>query len=193
MGFPSMEKGPEVQGTTCSSSVGDKMRYQIALLIAVMGICISGSGIIGGGGAEYARSHSRPDQFLHFDGYGEIPFAEEKVRLDNFGEAILASPDARNFVVIYGGKQGNDKTVKCRTCRALRYLLEEKHVPPARLAAVVINGEYNKELTTELWRTPIEYDGDMAGGHPDVPENQIEYIKGTEVLSGCGAVPGNCR
>jgi hypothetical protein len=167
------------------------MRYQIPLLIVALGIFTSSIYIIGGVKIEYAKSGVRPDQFLHFDTYGDIAFAEEKVRLDNFGEAIMAAPDARNFVVVYGGKPGNAKTVKFRACRSLLYLLEEKHVAPDRLTAVVINGEYGKELTTELWRTPIEFDGDMVGGHSDVPKSEIENIRGTDILRGCGAVSKN--
>ena len=82
------------------------------------------------------------------DVYGDIPFKEEKTRLDVLASQLQAKPDTRGYIIVYAGRRARVSEAQSRAERAKAYLVESG-IDPLRLYA--IDGGYRRELTVEIW------------------------------------------
>lgn len=87
------------------------------------------------------------------DVYGDVPFEDEKLHLDNFAVHLKEQPELKGYIVIDPGAQTTDSEVKSRGERAQRYLVNEYNVDVKRIN--VVRGERRETLTTRLYLAPI--------------------------------------
>lgn len=87
-----------------------------------------------------------------FDQYGNIPFEDEKARLDNFAIQILNEPDARGYLIAYGGRITYPGEAVKRADRAKAYITGRSNFMDDRVTT--IDGGYREDATVELWILP---------------------------------------
>jgi hypothetical protein len=108
------------------------------------------------------------------DQYGNIPFEDEKARLDNFAIELLNDPTSQGYLICYGGKVGFAGEAWARCKRAKNYIANVRGIASSRL--VTLNGGYKEDLSAELWVVP-------AGAKPPTPSptvdpKDVQFIKG---------------
>lgn len=88
------------------------------------------------------------------DEYGNLKFADEQARLDNFGIEVQNLPEHVGYIVGYGGRRSRRGEAARRIARAKRYLVTVRAIPAEQL--VTIDGGYREELSVELRIRPKE-------------------------------------
>jgi hypothetical protein len=86
------------------------------------------------------------------DEYGNISWADERARLDNFAIELMNSPDALGHVTCYGGRVGRRGEARRRCERARNYVTGYRHIDASRV--VTVDGGYREDLTVVLWIVP---------------------------------------
>lgn len=82
-----------------------------------------------------------------FDEYGDLPFAEEKQRLDYFAQELKSVPSEPGYIIEYRSKRPRLKPLS-RAKRARHYLVKTKGIESKRL--FIVDGGYRKEFKLEL-------------------------------------------
>lgn len=83
------------------------------------------------------------------DMYGDIPFEDEKARLDILASQLQMKPDTRGYIIVYAGQRARVSEAQSRAERAKAYLISQRGIDPNRVFAV--DGGYRRELTVEIW------------------------------------------
>jgi hypothetical protein len=83
------------------------------------------------------------------DMYGDIPFKEEKVRLDILASWMREEPDIRGYIIVYAGRRACAGEAQARAKRAKTYLVGERGIKADRIMAV--DGGYREGLEVEIW------------------------------------------
>jgi hypothetical protein len=114
-----------------------------------------------------------------FDEFGDINCEDEYARLDNFAIQLQQMPNAKGYMIFYGGRRfrGRLPRVGEATARAARmkpYLVNRRGIPVDQV--VVINGGYEESFTVELWIVPPG--ATAPTGHGRVPASEIKFRKG---------------
>ena len=86
-----------------------------------------------------------------FDEWGDIPFSEEKARLDNAAIQWQGQPRYIIYLVIYAGQRACIGEAKARGERAKNHLVK-RHVLADHV--VWVDGGWKKEVSTEVWMWP---------------------------------------
>ena len=107
-----------------------------------------------------------------FDEYGDIPFADEKARLDNFAIELQNDPTAQGYLICYGGRRAYEGEAQRRGKTAKDYLVKERGIEKARL--VVIDGGYREERAVELFVVPSGASPPAAS--PTVDPKEVEIL-----------------
>ncbi|MFN2415665.1 MAG: hypothetical protein ABR603_11010 [Pyrinomonadaceae bacterium] len=115
-----------------------------------------------------------PSPTRGIDEYGNIPFEDEKARLDNFAIELQNDPTAKDHVTCYGGRVGRAGAARRRCERAKRYLVGHRRIPAAQIVAV--DGGYREDLTVTLWivpegATPVQ-------PTPTVDPREVRFVRG---------------
>jgi hypothetical protein len=88
-----------------------------------------------------------------FDKYSDIPFSDEKARLDNFANHLQQNePEFKGYIIVYAGPRARAGTAQARAKRAKDYLLKVRGIEPARI--VTIEGGNRDRLEVELYALP---------------------------------------
>lgn len=116
-----------------------------------------------------------------FDEFGDLKCEDEQARLDNFAIQLLNQPNARGYMIFYGGRLFRGRLPKrgeaaARAARMKPYLVNHRKVPAKQV--VVIDGGYAEEWFTELWIVP-------AGATPPAPYSPVQA---SEIRFGKGKV-----
>ena len=90
------------------------------------------------------------------DYYPPIRLNDEKARLDNFAIQLQNEPNAKGYVVVYGGTKANSAEKQKRMGRAYDYLVHTRGISTDRL--VMMEGGTRDVTTTELWIVPLGAD-----------------------------------
>ena len=90
------------------------------------------------------------------DYYPPIRLNDEKARLDNFAIQLQNEPNAKGYVVVYGGIKANSAEKQKRIRRASDYLINTRGISADRL--VTMEGGTRDVTTTELWIVPLGAD-----------------------------------
>jgi hypothetical protein len=98
-----------------------------------------------------------------FDRYGDLAFADEKKRLDNFAEQLKNEPSSQAYIIVYGKQGARIGEAQVRADRARQYLIDKLGIGRERI--VTVDGGIHVRFTLELWITP-------EGGVPPQPEDQ---------------------
>lgn len=112
-----------------------------------------------------AQAGPAPSEARKFDEFGDVGCEDEKARLDNFANELQSNPDARGYIVFYGGKRQLNPArrnsnpalprrgeAEARAARLKPYLNDSRGVDANRI--VVVNGGYRDQWTAELWIGP---------------------------------------
>lgn len=87
--------------------------------------------------------------------HDEFPFIQRddaKARLDNFVIQLQQQPDAKGYVIVYGGRTSPAGQADRLGTFARDYLVNERSFDPNRL--IIMNGGYREADTFELWLVP---------------------------------------
>jgi len=87
---------------------------------------------------------------LPFDQFPDIQRNDEKARLDNFAIQLQGEPDARGYIIVYGG--GNSKAARDRAIRMRGYLVNTRNLDSSRIVTLI--GNPRGDLKIELWIVP---------------------------------------
>lgn len=90
------------------------------------------------------------------DYYPPIRLNDEKARLDNFAIQLQNDPNAKGYVVVYGGAKAKPAEKQGRLKRALDYLTNTRGISRDRI--VTMEGGVRDVTTTELWLVPLGAD-----------------------------------
>ena len=109
---------------------------------------------------------------LAFDQYGDLRFADEKSRLDNFAIQLMNEENAIGHIIVYAGRKATVAEARLRANRARDYLINVRKINPERVKAV--DGGYREDLSVHLYIAPPD-----AGPPPVMPTidpSQVEII-----------------
>ncbi|MCA1601990.1 MAG: hypothetical protein LC776_10240, partial [Acidobacteria bacterium] len=88
-----------------------------------------------------------------FDEYSNIPFSDEKARLDNFAIYLQKDePAFKGYVIVYAGRSTRSGGAQARAKRAKDYLVKVRGIEAARI--VTIDGGCRDQLEVELYALP---------------------------------------
>ena len=104
----------------------------------------------------------RPTQA--FDRYGNIRWADEKLRLDNFAIQLLQDENYLGYIWVLQGPEMCPGEAEARAIRAKNYLVNYRHAPWNRV--VWLTG-YHREPETVFWVVPR----DKASSAP-IPDSE---------------------
>ena len=107
-----------------------------------------------------------------FDEYGNIPFKDEKARLDNVAIQAQSEPKMRVYLVAYGGRRARRGEATARAARAKKYLVEKNALGEERV--VTIDGGYREDPAVEVWILPS--DVLPPGPSPTLQPEDVEII-----------------
>jgi hypothetical protein len=99
------------------------------------------------------------------DEYGDIPFEDEKARLDNFAIELQNDPTATGYLVCYGGRVGYEGEAQSRCNRARDYISNMRGIGVDRL--VTVDGGFKESLSVYLWVVP-------SGATPPAPRPTVD-------------------
>lgn len=99
-----------------------------------------------------ASSDALADQLRKFDEYADLPFSEEKARLDNFGAALREVPEGVGWYIIFTGKVSCVGEARLRAVRAKNYLVKKYGIRSDRI--IWVDEGYQDTFLVELWITP---------------------------------------
>jgi len=92
------------------------------------------------------------DDFRKFDEWGDLPFSNEKARLDNIAIQWHNEPSTIVYLIIFAGRTACVGEAKARGARAKNYLVGKRRVQARHV--VVIDGGYKESVLTEVWFLP---------------------------------------
>lgn len=84
-----------------------------------------------------------------FDEYQNLPFEDEKARLDNFAIQLQSEPDSAGYIIVYAGRRARIGEAKEVGERAKRYLVKTRKIKARRV--ITFDGGHREQLTTELY------------------------------------------
>ena len=87
-----------------------------------------------------------------FDEYGNLPFSDEKARLDNFVIQLLNEEGSVGYIIAYAGRKAVVAEAQLRANRARDYLINVRQINPERLKA--LDGGHREDLTVQLSIVP---------------------------------------
>ncbi|HKQ99332.1 MAG TPA: hypothetical protein VJT09_01590 [Pyrinomonadaceae bacterium] len=90
------------------------------------------------------------------DFYPPIRLNDEKARLDNFAIQLQNDPNAKGYIVVFGGAKAGYAEKQKRIKRAYDYLVNARGISADRL--VTLEGGTRDVTTTELWIVPLGAD-----------------------------------
>jgi hypothetical protein len=112
-----------------------------------------------------------------FDEYFDIPFSEEKGRLDYFATGLLErqrnESEAKGYIIAYAGRGAHIGEARIRAERAKSYLVNERGMKAKDIEA--IDGGYRETATVELWIRPNG--GSTPKASPTVAPSEVRIIK----------------
>jgi hypothetical protein len=128
-----------------------------------------------------AQTGTAPSEARMLDEFGDVNCEDEKARLDNFANELQNAPEARGYIVFYGGKRHQSPTrhnsrlalprrgeAEARAARLKPYMNDNRGIDAKRI--VVVNGGYREQWAAELWIVP-------KGANPPAPTPTIKPQK----------------
>lgn len=122
--------------------------------------------------ADERRESVTPGPDTHFDQYGDLCWADEKIRLDNFAIALRQNPDWVGYIVVYAGRRSCAGEALYRAGRAKRWVMR-RGIEPRRI--IVKDGGYSEEVTTIL--QPLPRSKPEYSPVPGLQQSEVEVLK----------------
>ncbi len=121
-------------------------------------------------------SNAHADIARKFDEYTDLPFSDEKARLDNWGIQLkMEQPDMIGWYLIFAGSKSCPGEARRRAIRAKNYLVKKRGIPADRV--IWVDEGYREELTVELWIWPRRYGKREPTNSPTVNKNEVQNCK----------------
>jgi hypothetical protein len=108
-----------------------------------------------GGAQEQANVESPQINDYKFDEWDDIPFDDEKVRLDFIAQALQLAPEKIVYMEINAGKRACVGEAQARAVRAQNYLVRQKKINADRIKWR--DGGYREEVTIMVWLVPPDW------------------------------------
>lgn len=121
-------------------------------------------------------SNALADVFRKFDEYADLPFSEERARLDNLGIQLQREPELVAWYIIFAGTKSCAGEVRRRAIRAKNYIVKRYGIQADRV--IWADEGYRDDLLVEIWVMP------RSVGKP-YPSNVSIYSKDALVLRNC--------
>ncbi|MBA2732742.1 MAG: hypothetical protein H0U54_07600 [Acidobacteria bacterium] len=99
-----------------------------------------------------AFSNTLADSARKFDEYADLPFSEERARLDNLGIQLKMMPDEVGWYFIFAGSKSCPGEARRRAIRAKNYIVKKHGIRADRV--IWVDEGYREELTVEMWIWP---------------------------------------
>jgi hypothetical protein len=109
-----------------------------------------------------------------FDEYSNIPFSDERARLDNFAFYVQQEQETIGYIIAYAGRRARAGEARARAERAKNYLVNKRGINAERI--VTIDGGHREELMVELYLVPRGMAGPSAT--PTVDPSEVQIIRG---------------
>jgi hypothetical protein len=114
--------------------------------------------------------------FFPMDEYGNIPYEDEKARLDNLAIELRNAPQLRGVITVYGGRRGRAGEARLRAERARNYLVRVRGIEAGRIVAV--DGGHREDLTVVLNLQPIGHETlNRISAYPTVAPEEVQIIE----------------
>jgi hypothetical protein len=137
--------------------------------------------------AARGQQTSSPKPIRDLDEYGDVSCADERAQLNYFAVQIRKIPDAKLYIIYYGGKYPILRTAEfegrrlpkrgeadARVARMKSWLVDRHKLPPSRI--VMINGGFKEWFSWQIW---IVEKGDNAPTpSPGFPVKEIKFGSG---------------
>ena len=107
-----------------------------------------------------------------FDEYGDIRFADEKARLDNFAIQLMNEENAVGHIIVYAGRKATVAEAQVRANRARDYLISVRKISPDKIK--VVNGGYREDPSVQLYIRSA--DAGLPPVMPTLDPSQVEII-----------------
>jgi hypothetical protein len=105
-----------------------------------------------------------------FDQWGDIPFTDEKARLDNAAIQLRSDPNFIIYLVIFAGKTACVGEARARAVRAKSYLIRKRGLRAQQI--IWIDGGYEDDVRTDVWIWPPNMKAPSA--FPALNRNQVK-------------------
>ena len=102
-----------------------------------------------------------------------LTFEEDKPRIDRFAKGLKKVPNAKGYIIAYGGEVGPVGEAKTRLKCIRNYLTSAHHITPSRL--VLIDGGYTSLINVELFL--IKPGDPTPEATPTVKPSDLRIIK----------------
>ena len=109
----------------------------------------------------------------YFDTYGDLPWEDEQVHLDNFAIALQHDPTLIGYIIVYAGRRACAGEAKHHAIRARRYLIGVRGIQNNRVR--YINGGYREKFTVIL--QPILRGAPALTASPTLRSSEVQIIK----------------
>ena len=126
------------------------------------------------------------------DKFGDVCCEDEKARLDNFAIQLQGEPEAKGYIIFYGGRRHNYPychssrqrlprrgEAEARAARLKPYIVNSRGTNSDRI--MVINGGYRESWEVELWIVPKG--ANPPNPTPTVQPQEIRFRKGRARVS----------
>lgn len=128
-----------------------------------------------------AAKSKAQDRIFDRDDGGGLSFEEDKPRVDQFARNLVSVPNAKGYVIAYGGLTGPLHEAKSRLTCIRKYLTRSYKLGRNRL--VLINGGYRIEVSVELF---VVRPGEaIPEPQPMVGSSAVRVVKPTKRARPC--------
>jgi len=112
---------------------------------------------------------------LPFDQYGDIKFADEKARLDNFAFQISSEPLSTGYILMSAGQITFENETTERLDRAKSYLVNVREIDSNRV--VTVDCGFAKELSIKLYLAPLGSTPPPCSNSSVEPFAEVKFTK----------------
>jgi hypothetical protein len=109
---------------------------------------------------------------VKFDEYGDIPFGDERARLDNFAIQLQGQQDSMAYIIAYAARRARIGDSAARAQRAKTYLAKERGIDVRRI--ITMDGGHREELEIELFIQKRGLPGPSAS--PTIEPKDVQII-----------------
>lgn len=141
--------------------------------------------------------YENPEKFIRvlvdsarkFDEYSNIPFSEERLRLDNLAIQLKQEPESKGYIIAYTGRRARLGEARSRAERAKNYLVNERGVEAERI--VTMDGGNREEFTIDLYLVPRGAAGPTAT--PTVDPKEVQIIQAGRTRNNRRSTRARCK
>jgi len=109
---------------------------------------------------------------VKFDEFGNIPWEDEKARLDNLAVTLQREPGRIAYIYVYAGRGDCIGKAQARARRAKNYLVRKRDIQPDRI--ISRDAGYREDVTSEIWVGPRSMPAPNATPTPGIQPSDAQ-------------------